>query len=124
MSRIASEMSAKVFVMPSSFASLREARRGNTSSHPASSKERAMTAMRTAMMGLMLIAAPAPAPATAKTPEQTAEAALRAAPVWDGHNDVPEQLRERRKNLIGTFDFNDTRATADPANDRVAMQTD
>jgi membrane dipeptidase len=25
----------------------------------------------------------------ARTPEQVAEAALRAAPVWDGHNDVP-----------------------------------
>ena len=63
-------------------------------------------------------------PVNARTPEQTAEAALRAAPVWDGHNDVPEQLRERRKNMIADFDFRDTRATADPANDRVAIQTD
>jgi membrane dipeptidase len=37
---------------------------------------------------------------------------------------VPEQLRERRGNLIADFDFRDTRATADPAKDRVAMQTD
>lgn len=73
-----------------------------------------------AIAGLTLVAVSA----QAKTPEQVAEAALRAAPVWDGHNDVPEQLRERRKNLIGTFDFRDTRATADPANGRVAMQTD
>lgn len=72
----------------------------------------------------MAMAAVMTSPAAARTPEQVAEAALRAAPVWDGHNDVPEQLRERRKNMIGTFDFRDTRGTADPANDRVAMQTD
>ena len=62
--------------------------------------------------------------AAAATPEQVAEAALRAAPVWDGHNDVPEQLRERRKNIIADFDFRDTRLTADPANKRTAMHTD
>lgn len=60
----------------------------------------------------------------ARTPEQVAEAALRAAPVWDGHNDVPEQLRERRQDMIADFDFRDTTRTADAANDRVAMQTD
>jgi len=70
---------------------------------------------------LALLAAPA---AIARTPEQVAEAALRTAPVWDGHNDVPEQLRERRKNLIAGFDFTDTTGTADPANDRQAMHTD
>ena len=37
-----------------------------------------------------------------------AEAALEASPVWDGHNDVPEQLRSRVQNMIGTFDFYDT----------------
>lgn len=31
-------------------------------------------------------------------------------PVFDGHNDVPEQLRERRKNVLEGFDFNDTRS--------------
>jgi membrane dipeptidase len=60
----------------------------------------------------------------ARTPEQVAEAALRAAPVWDGHNDVPEQLRDRRKNMIADFDFRDTANTADPANRRIAMHTD
>jgi len=64
------------------------------------------------------------APAVARTPEQVADAALRAAPVWDGHNDVPEQLRERRRNLIADFDFRDTTRTADPANRKVAMHTD
>ncbi|MGH6787297.1 MAG: dipeptidase [Novosphingobium sp.] len=62
--------------------------------------------------------------AAAPTPEQVAEAALRAAPVWDGHNDVPEQLRERRNNVLGDFDFRDTSNTADPAKKVAAMQTD
>ena len=56
--------------------------------------------------------------------EQVADAALKSAPVWDGHNDVPEQLRDRRKNVIGNFNFADTSNTADPAKDVGAMQTD
>jgi membrane dipeptidase len=44
--------------------------------------------------------------------------------VWDGHNDVPEQLRERRRNVLGDFDFTDTSGTADPAKVLPAMQTD
>ncbi len=64
------------------------------------------------------------APAAAKTPEQVAAAALAAAPVWDGHNDVPEQLRDRRKNVLAGFDFQDTTGTANPANGVAAMQTD
>ena len=60
--------------------------------------------------GLLVAAGPAD-----PSPERVAQAALAAAPVWDGHNDVPEQLRQRRKNLIATFDFRDTAATADPA---------
>jgi membrane dipeptidase len=68
-----------------------------------------------------LLATPALA---APAPEQVAAAALRASPVWDGHNDVPEQLRERRKDMIADFDFRDTTNTADPANERVVMQTD
>lgn len=70
---------------------------------------------------LLLVAA---APVAAKTPEQVAAAALAAAPVWDGHNDVPEQLRDRRKNILAGFDFHDTANTADPANGVAAMQTD
>ncbi len=58
----------------------------------------------------------------APSPEQVAEAALRAAPVWDGHNDVPIQLRNRYKNMIGTFDFVDTTDAAD--HDDGAMHTD
>ena len=35
----------------------------------------------------------------AQTPEEIAAAALEAAPVFDGHNDVPDQLRERYQDL-------------------------
>lgn len=66
----------------------------------------------------------APAALAAQIPEQVAEAALRAAPVWDGHNDVAEQLRERRKDVLAGFDFRDTTRTADPAKDEQAMHTD
>ena len=73
---------------------------------------------------LSLAASPVFAPAFAQTPEQVAAAALKAAPVWDGHNDVPEQLRIRYKDMIGGFDFADTRATADATKGMPAMQTD
>lgn len=66
----------------------------------------------------------AAAPLAAQTPEAIASAALQAAPVWDGHNDVPEQLRDRRKNVLGDFNFADTSNTADPTKDVAAMQTD
>jgi membrane dipeptidase len=77
--------------------------------------------LRTFLPLIALLSAPALA---APGPEQVAEAALRAAPVWDGHNDLPEQLRERRKDMIASFDFRDTTNTADPARDLIAMQTD
>jgi membrane dipeptidase len=68
-------------------------------------------------------------PAFAQAPEQIAAAALKAAPVWDGHNDVPEQLRDRRQDMIADFDFRDTTHTAQPAKtpggyDFPAMHTD
>jgi membrane dipeptidase len=50
-------------------------------------------------------------PAHARTPERVAEDALRDAPVWDGHNDVPIQLRGRFGNMIDQFDFEDTTGT-------------
>ena len=62
-------------------------------------------------------------PAAAQTsPEAVAEAALKKAPVFDGHNDVPWALRERADNMINGFDFNDTSHTA--TTDRIAMHTD
>lgn len=74
-----------------------------------------------AAAALSLLAAP---PSAARTPQQVAEAALRAAPVWDGHNDLPGQLRERRQDMLAGFDFADTAATAEPGRNRVAMHTD
>jgi membrane dipeptidase len=80
--------------------------------------------MRREALALALAAAHIASAAAAASPEATAAAALRAAPVWDGHNDVPEQLRERRKDVIADFDFRDTTGTADPATDMAAMHTD
>ena len=71
-----------------------------------------------------LIFTAAASAAPARSPEQVTAAALAAAPVWDGHNDVPEQLRDRRKNMLDGFDFTDTTGTADPANGNGAMHTD
>lgn len=66
-------------------------------------------------------------PATAQSsPEATAEAALKRAPVFDGHNDVPWALRDRVGNVINTFDFHDTAHTAKPdaTPPVIAMHTD
>jgi membrane dipeptidase len=51
-------------------------------------------------------------PASAATPEDIARAALARSPVIDGHNDVPEQVRERFGNNLSKFDFRDTTNTA------------
>lgn len=67
--------------------------------------------MRRAFWLLAACAMVAAMPVHAKTPEQVADAALKAAPVWDGHNDVPIQLRGRFRNVIGQFDFHDTSNT-------------
>jgi membrane dipeptidase len=76
----------------------------------------------TAILPLALLLATSAFAAPARSPEQIAAAALKAAPVWDGHNDVPEQLRDRTGNLLGDFDFADTRTTAREG--KAAMQTD
>ncbi|WP_308419267.1 dipeptidase [Tsuneonella deserti] len=60
----------------------------------------------------------------APSPQRVAEAALKAAPVWDGHNDVPEQLRERYRNVIADLDFAETSGTADASTGKGAMHTD
>lgn len=64
-------------------------------------------------------------PLHAQTPEEVAEAALQAAPVWDGHNDIPIQLRGRYGNMLENFDFHDT-SDAPPYREgsEVPMQTD
>lgn len=61
-------------------------------------------------------------PVLAQTPEEVAQAALEAAPIWDGHNDVPWQLRGRIDNVLAEFDFTDTTDTA--TEQRGAMHTD
>ncbi len=63
-----------------------------------------------------------PSLALAATPEQIAAAALRQAPVVDGHNDVPEQIRARFGNDFRKFNFHDTSKTADA--DHPTMHTD
>ena len=60
----------------------------------------------------------------AQSPEQVAEAALEAAPVFDGHNDVPIQLRGRWRNVIGDFDFVDTTDTGAEHSEARTMHTD
>ena len=66
----------------------------------------------------------AAAAVAARTPQQVAEAALAAAPVWDGHNDAPMQLRMRRANVIAGFDFADTHDEPATAGGTSAMHTD
>ncbi len=63
-------------------------------------------------------------PASAETPEEVAAAALEAAPVWDGHNDVPIQLRGRYQNMIADFDFADTTGSGPDHPNGRTMHTD
>lgn len=76
-----------------------------------------------AAAGLALLSLPAALAAQSRTPEQVAEAALRAAPVFDGHNDVPWALRERYRNVIAGFDFTDS-TTAPAKEGEGPMHTD
>ena len=74
------------------------------------------------LLGAVFLSTTLTVPATAQTPEEVAQAALDASPVWDGHNDVPWQLRVRYGNELHDFDFQDTTDTA--TDDRNAMHTD
>ena len=65
-----------------------------------------MSLVRLTLTAIALcLAAPA---AAQSSPEEIARAALAAAPVWDGHNDVPGRLRGMYRNVLAGFDFNDT----------------
>lgn len=55
---------------------------------------------------------------------EAAEAALAIAPVFDGHNDVPIQLRSRFDNQINRFDFADTTDTGATHPQGRVMHTD
>ncbi|MFL0671771.1 MAG: dipeptidase [Erythrobacter sp.] len=85
------------------------------------------TPKRAALALTLALVLAAPAQAQRITEEQaaaTARAALDAAPVFDGHNDTPGQLRSRYNNQINGFDFTDTLGTADPESERGVMHTD
>jgi membrane dipeptidase len=86
---------------------------------------RAALAFVLALVLAALLASPASAQRISdETAAATAQAALEAAPVFDGHNDMPGQLRSRYNNQINEFDFTDTIASADPASERGVMHTD
>jgi membrane dipeptidase len=78
---------------------------------------------RIALAAALILSSPLAAqeadPATA-----TANAALEAAPIFDGHNDVPNQLRARVANQINGFDFADTLDTGEGHPQGAVMQTD
>lgn len=78
---------------------------------------------RPALVAALMLTSPLAAqevdPATA-----TASAALEAAPVFDGHNDVPNQLRDRVANQINGFDFEDTTDTGEGHPEGRALHTD
>ena len=78
--------------------------------------------MRIRALGLGLLALGTPL--AAQSPEAVAASALRAAPVWDGHNDVPIQLRSRFGNLLAEFDFADTTGTGPTNPEGRPMHTD
>ncbi|GAA4643037.1 dipeptidase [Pontixanthobacter gangjinensis] len=77
-----------------------------------------------ALYSLLPLVALSADPVMAETPEETAAAALEAAPIWDGHNDVPIQLRGRFGNVISDFDFNDTANTGPQHSGGRTMHTD
>lgn len=66
----------------------------------------------------------APLLAQDRSPEEVAAAALESSPVWDGHSDVPIQLRGRFGNQINGFDFRDTLDTGPEHPDGRTMHTD
>ncbi len=85
---------------------------------------------RLAVAAALLIAGPLAAQKVQKpaiddqTATATANAALDAAPIFDGHNDVPNQLRARVANQINAFDFEDTTHTGEAHPQGAVMQTD
>ena len=80
--------------------------------------------MKTAFLSMAAIMLATGSPISAQSPEDVAAAALDAAPVFDGHNDVPIQLRTRFGNQINEFDFEDTLATGETHPRGAVMHTD
>lgn len=80
---------------------------------------------RFVLAAALLLASPLAAQEGAVDPATaTANAALEAAPVFDGHNDVPIQLRSRVANQINAFDFEDTTDTGADHPEGRALHTD
>ena len=67
--------------------------------------------MKTAILAIAALAIAVPA--HAQSAQEIAEAALEAAPVWDGHNDTPGRLRSGQGNVLEGFDFNQTEMQTD-----------
>ena len=67
--------------------------------------------MKAALLAAAALLLPAGSAIAQSSPEAVAARALEAAPVFDGHNDVPIQLRGRFGNVIADFDFADTSDT-------------
>lgn len=64
-----------------------------------------------ALSGAMVVAIASPAnaaPTCYPAATNIVEEVLAIAPVFDGHNDVPAQLRRRTGNMVHDFDFTDT----------------
>ena len=78
---------------------------------------------RLVLAATLLLASPLAAQETDPA-EATAAAALEAAPVFDGHNDIPNQLRDRVANQINGFDFEDTTDTGEGHPEGRALHTD
>lgn len=76
------------------------------------------------LAGIAMLGLATPITAQNPSPEAVAAAALKAAPVWDGHNDVPDKLRDMRRNVLGQFDFVDTASERDPSGKTPPFQTD
>ncbi len=73
----------------------------------------------------LIAIAVAASPLSAQTsPEEVAAAALETAPVFDGHNDMPMQVRARYANQLVDFDFEDTHDAPDNSYEPGPMQTD
>ncbi len=80
---------------------------------------------RLALVAALVFASPLAAQeAPVDAPPATANAALDIAPIFDGHNDVPNQLRARVANQINGFDFEDTTDTGAAHPQGAVMQTD
>ncbi len=78
-----------------------------------------------ALAFVLALAAPAAAQKVSeKEAAAIASAALEAAPVFDGHNDTPGQLRARFNNQINGFDFTDTLSAPTAEGERGVMHTD